>query len=218
MIVDDCVEVEEDMFGKKGSMEEFEQLRNALKRNDRFSDGENNRSEGADVANPGSDTPITVTPLPPQAAQASNPAPSGERTSIISIGSTWQGTLKIEGSVRVEGQLSGEIEARDTVCVAEGAEVNAKVRAAFVSIAGRFQGQVHCSERLEILPTGRVNAELMTKSFVVHEGAVLEGQVQMTDGKRPAASAEPPKPGDGAKPAPATPANGTPAKEPIKTG
>ena len=207
------------VFGKKGSMEEFEQMRNALKRNDRFSEAENNRTEGIEVANPGSDTPVTVTPLQPQPAnQASNAMPTGENTSIISVGSTWQGTLKIEGSVRVEGQLSGEIEARDTVNVAEGAEVNAKVRAAFVSIAGRFQGEVHCSERLEIMPTGRVNAELLTKSFVVHEGAVLEGQVQMTDGKRPAVRVEAPKSPETTKPTLAPTTNGASAKEPVKAG
>ena len=215
----ESVEVEVEVFGKKGSMEEFEQMRNALKRNDRFSEVENNRTEVNEVANPGSDTPVTVTPLQPQPAnQARNSIPTGENTSIISVGSTWQGTLKIEGSVRVEGQLSGEIEARDTVNVAEGAEVNAKVRAAFVSIAGRFQGEVHCSERLEIMPTGRVNAELMTKSFVVHEGAVLEGQVQMTDGKRPTAHAEGTKATETTKPASAPVANGSSVKEPVKAG
>jgi len=215
----ESVEVEVVVFGKKGSMEEFEQMRNALKRNDRFSEAENNRTEGIEVANPGSDTPVTVTPLQPQPAnQASNAMPTGENTSIISVGSTWQGTLKIEGSVRVEGQLSGEIEARDTVNVAEGAEVNAKVRAAFVSIAGRFQGEVHCSERLEIMPTGRVNAELLTKSFVVHEGAVLEGQVQMTDGKRPAVRVEAPKSPEATKPTSVPTTNGASAKEPVKAG
>lgn len=119
--------------------------------------------------------------------------PVDEQSSVCSQNANWQGTLKIEGSVRVNGQLSGEIEARDTVFVAESARVDAKVRANSVIIAGSFQGQVYCSERLEILPTGRVTGEVTTRSLVVHEGAFAEGQVHMTS-EAQAAAPEPAPP------------------------
>lgn len=174
------VEVEADVFGKKDSIQEFEAMRTALKRAERFGDEEGETEMRNDATANNYNTPSqVVSPARP----ANVPTPNTDRSSIVSIGSTWNGTLKIDGSVRVEGQLSGEIEARDTVWIAEGAEVDAKVRASVVSIAGRFQGQVDCSERLEITPTGRVKAELATKSLVVHEGAIVEGQIQMLDTK-----------------------------------
>lgn len=113
--------------------------------------------------------------------------PVDEQTSVCSQNANWQGTLKIEGSVRVNGQLSGEIEAKDTVFVAEAARVDAKVRANSVIIAGSFQGHVYCSERLEILSTGRLTGEVTTRSLVVHEGAIAEGQVHMTSAAQAAA-------------------------------
>ena len=75
-----------------------------------------------------------------------------------------------------------------------GAEVDAKVRAAYVVIAGSFQGQVECSERLEITPTGHFTGQLTTKSLVVHEGAFVDGQVRMSldkPGSEATASEEP---------------------------
>jgi cytoskeletal protein CcmA (bactofilin family) len=87
--------------------------------------------------------------------------------------------------VRIDGQLSGEIEASDAIYIAEEAVVAAQVEAAII-IAGRFEGQVRCRERLEVLASGRATAELTTSSLVVHEGAVIQGMVQMDEARRPA--------------------------------
>ena len=113
--------------------------------------------------------PVKVGPTAPE-----------ECSSVVSAGSTWQGTLNLDGSVRIDGQLTGDIDARETVHISEGAQVDAKVKAAFVVIAGAFQGQVECSERLELLPTSRTQGELSTKSLMIHEGAFIDGQIHMS--------------------------------------
>lgn len=110
-----------------------------------------------------------------------SPTPPENCASVISAGSAWQGSLKIDGSVRIEGRLSGEIETQETVHVMEGAQVDANVSAAFVVIAGTFQGQVDCSERLELMPKSRTKGELTTKLLTVHEGAFIDGQLHMQD-------------------------------------
>ncbi len=160
-------------------------MRQALKPAERFAarpDGEVTESPDAasraDVVSPTVDPPMH--PLADSLGQ-------DQATSILSTGSVWQGTLKIDGSVRIDGQMNGEIDAKDTVYVAEKATMNAKVRAAYVVIAGTFEGEVNCSERLQVMPSGRVKAELTTKSLTVFEGAVIEGQVRMTRNDLPTA-------------------------------
>jgi cytoskeletal protein CcmA (bactofilin family) len=118
------------------------------------------------------------------------------RSSVVSVGSSWQGNLKIDGSVRLEGEVTGEIDAKDTVFVAETAKVDAKVRAAQVIIAGSFEGEVFCSDRLQIMPTGRVKAELTTKLLTVFEGAIIEGVVRMNRESQPATAPTPSRPND----------------------
>jgi cytoskeletal protein CcmA (bactofilin family) len=110
-----------------------------------------------------------------------SPTPPENCASVISAGSAWQGSLKIDGSVRIEGRLSGDIETQETVHVMEGAQVDANVTAAFVVIAGTFQGAVDCSERLELMPKSRTKGELTTKLLTVHEGAFIDGQLRMQD-------------------------------------
>ncbi len=164
------------MFGKKDSIKEFEQMRQALKPAERYA--QKSESEGASSAE-GQDSLKTAT----SDSAMQLPALSvdiDDHSSVVSFGSCWQGNLKIDGSVRIDGQVSGEIDARETVFVAESAKVNAKIRAAKVVIAGDIEGEVNCTDRLEIMPTGRVRAELTTRSLTVFEGAYIEGQVHMT--------------------------------------
>lgn len=188
------------VFNRWDGIKEFERMRQALKSAERFA---------TPVAVSDVSPPTSLRAASPPAEIATNvqnnlekesreatmavsssvhavaQKPSEQFASIVSSGSTFQGSLKVDDSVRIEGQVTGEIEAHNTVYVAEGAQVDAKVRAAFVVIAGQFQGEVVCGERLEILPTGCVRALLTTKSLVVHEGAFIDGQIHMTN-ERPA--------------------------------
>ena len=195
------------LFGGKGKdgTKEFDEMRRALgsaeksKENDPVTQGSAGR--GGEAGQSGRPSASTASPDTPSANQAPSqapnqspkavPTPAENCSSVVSAGSTWQGTLKMEGSVRVEGHLSGEIEAGDTVHVAESARVDAKVQAAFVVIAGTFQGEVQCSERLELMPTSRINGELTTKSLMIHEGAFIDGQIHMSGSKPSAGQAKP---------------------------
>lgn len=98
---------------------------------------------------------------------------------VIASGSKWSGTLNIDDSVRIEGNLTGEVVAKGTVHIADGARVEAKIRAAFVVISGSFKGELRCDERLELMPKSRVEGEMITKLLNVHEGAVVDGSIQM---------------------------------------
>ena len=88
------------------------------------------------------------------------PKSADECSSIVSAGSKWQGNLNSDASVRIDGNVSGEVKSKDTIHISEGAKVDATVSANFIIIAGNFQGRVNCTERLELLPTSRVKGEL----------------------------------------------------------
>lgn len=189
------------MFGRKDPMKEFEQMRQALKPAERYasrSDADTETGDDPVLSQPDRSPEPMVSP--PAREPRSDPAEDHD-ASVVSIGSTWQGNLKVDGSVRIEGQMTGEIEAKGTVFVVEGAQVDAKVRAALVIIAGDFKGEVNCTERLEIRPTGRVKADMNTKALMIHEGAFIEGQIHMSRSEAPAGPH--PVPGDTqAKPLP----------------
>jgi cytoskeletal protein CcmA (bactofilin family) len=124
--------------------------------------------------------PMPMRPMAP--ATPAGPTPPDRCANVIASGAKWQGTLTVDDSVRIEGNFSGEIRSKGTVHVSEGAQVDAKVRAAFVVVSGNFRGEIRCEQRVDLMPRSRVTGEVITKVLSVHEGAILDGRVQMTAG------------------------------------
>ncbi len=118
------------------------------------------------------------------------PTPPDRCVDVIAAGSKWKGMLNIQDSVRIEGQLNGEVEAKGTIHISEGATVEAKLRAAFIIISGNFKGEVRCLEKLELMPRSKVQGDLETKALNVHEGATLDGTIRMTTDKAAAAASD----------------------------
>jgi cytoskeletal protein CcmA (bactofilin family) len=111
---------------------------------------------------------------------------------VIAVGAKWKGSLVIADSVRIDGQMSGDIDAKGTIHISEGAQVDAKIKATYIVICGSFKGEVRCSERLELLPKSKVQGEIVAKVLNVHEGAIVDGSIRMSADK--AAEGEPAKP------------------------
>lgn len=129
---------------------------------------------------PKTETPSVRPSMPAPPAAPSGPTPPDRCANVIASGAKWQGTLNVDDSVRIEGQFSGEIRAKGTVHVSEGAQVDAKIRALFVVVSGNVRGEIRCEQRVDLLPRSRINGQVITKVLSVHEGAVLDGSVQMT--------------------------------------
>ena len=111
--------------------------------------------------------------------------------SLIGEHTSFEGTLKTEGSVRLLGAVQGEIESKNTIIVEEKARVSARLTAAQVMVAGQVDGQIFCEGRVEIRPTGRVTGEINAGALIVQEGAYFEGNSKMatsTNNASPAAA------------------------------
>jgi cytoskeletal protein CcmA (bactofilin family) len=94
-------------------------------------------------------------------------------------GSRVEGKLTFEGSVRIDGQVEGEISAQDTVYIGENAEVTAQITANTVVVQGRVSGDITARKRIELKSPATVIGNVSTPSLVVHEGVVFEGHCTM---------------------------------------
>jgi cytoskeletal protein CcmA (bactofilin family) len=115
----------------------------------------------------------------PRASRGMN---EGEIESLIGEHTSFEGTLKTEGSVRLLGSIQGEIESKSTIIVEERARVSARLTAQQVMVAGQLDGQIYCEGRVEIRPTGRVTGEINAGALVVQEGAYFDGNSRMASG------------------------------------
>jgi cytoskeletal protein CcmA (bactofilin family) len=102
--------------------------------------------------------------------------------SLIGENTVFEGNLKATGAVRVLGSLQGEIESKGAVYVEERATVSARVTAAQVIVAGKIDGQISCTGKVEIRPTGRVTGEIQAGALIIQEGAFFDGNSKMNSG------------------------------------
>jgi cytoskeletal protein CcmA (bactofilin family) len=102
--------------------------------------------------------------------------------SLIGEHTSFEGTLKTEGAVRLLGSVQGEIESKSLIIVEEKAHVTARLTAAQITVAGQVDGQIYCQGRVEIRPTGRVTGEINAGALIVQEGAYFDGNSKMATG------------------------------------
>jgi cytoskeletal protein CcmA (bactofilin family) len=76
----------------------------------------------------------------------------------------------------VDGQVKGQISADGDVMLAPHSQVDADIRAQNVSVAGRFKGSLQAKGRAELNRGGRVEGTITSKTLVVEEGAIFQGQ------------------------------------------
>jgi cytoskeletal protein CcmA (bactofilin family) len=101
---------------------------------------------------------------------------------FLGKGTRVTGKLTFEGPVRIEGQVEGEITARDTLTIGEGADVKAQITGNSIVIHGRVTGDVKANKRLEIQAPGRLVGNITAPVLVIHEGVTFEGQCAMGAG------------------------------------
>ncbi|MDB4980326.1 MAG: hypothetical protein JWM82_1078 [Myxococcales bacterium] len=111
---------------------------------------------------------------------------SGEVTTLLGRGSEFEGKLSFEGTVRVDGKLSGEIFTDDTLIIGEGAEVNAEISVGSIIIEGTVHGNIHAKRSVEIHTPARVRGNISTPSLSIDKGVVFDGQCQMEQNGAPA--------------------------------
>jgi cytoskeletal protein CcmA (bactofilin family) len=105
--------------------------------------------------------------------------PSSEARAYLDQGCKISGRLEFEEAARIDGQIDGEIIARDGLLIGESAVVTAKIKASSIVVAGTVSGEIVASQRLEIHASAKVSGNLTTPKLIVHEGAAFEGYCAM---------------------------------------
>ena len=108
------------------------------------------------------------------------PTPSEEAVQAhLGKGSHIEGKLTFEGSVRLDGQIEGEIEAQETLIVGDSAVITAQITAGTVIVKGKVTGDIAARKRVELRAPGKLIGNITTPSLVIHEGVVFEGHCSM---------------------------------------
>ena len=116
---------------------------------------------------------------PPVAPARTNGAAASEGRAYLDRGSKITGKISFEGPARIDGEVDGEINAKDSLVIGESAAVTAHIRAASVSVAGKVSGDIIATQRIEIRPSAKVSGNITAPVLSIQEGALFEGHCSM---------------------------------------
>ena len=104
----------------------------------------------------------------------------GEIRAFLGEGTQFKGVLSFAGAVRVDGQLEGEIVGDEVLIIGEPGQVNAEIEVGTLVVSGQVQGNITARERVELLRPSRVSGTIRTPCLIVAEGALFNGNCEMT--------------------------------------
>jgi cytoskeletal protein CcmA (bactofilin family) len=94
---------------------------------------------------------------------------------VIGSSAVFEGELKTERVVRIDGKFVGNIEAAGIMIGAEG-QVIGNINTTVIMIGGYVKGNISAKESIEMLPKSRIEGDIITDLLTIVEGAYFEGK------------------------------------------
>jgi cytoskeletal protein CcmA (bactofilin family) len=106
--------------------------------------------------------------------------PQGDAT-LISKGVKIEGKLSCSGSIRLDGEVQGDISSQSSVIIGEDGSVNGQINAENITIGGKVTGTVKAKDKLVLNSKGNLKGDIFAKVLAVEAGAVFNGNSKMGD-------------------------------------
>ena len=104
----------------------------------------------------------------------------------LEVDASMTGTMAFKDPVnlQINGTFEGTLDTKGNLSIGERAQVKATIQGEAIIISGTASGRITASSRLELLSTARVTGKVSSPRVVMHDGAVLDGTLEML-GARP---------------------------------
>lgn len=119
-----------------------------------------------------------------------------DEATVISKGVKIEGKLSCSGSIRLDGEVKGDISSQSAVIIGENGKVNGQINAENITIGGQVTGTVKAKEKLVLDAKANLQGDVFTKIIAVESGAVFNGNCKMGDSGSFKSTTESSKPGD----------------------
>ena len=94
---------------------------------------------------------------------------------IIGKGSAISGNMKVNGFIRVDGDIDGSLETDGNVIVGENARIRGNLTAKSVIFGGIIKGNIKASESVKILSEAAVIGDVLSRKVQIDGSAIMHG-------------------------------------------
>ena len=106
-------------------------------------------------------------------------------TTYIAPSTKIVGAISGQGEYIFCGTVEGDCEIDGLLTLAQGGHWNGTLKATDIIISGSVEGDVIATQRVEISSTARITGSLSGSAIAVADGAVIEGEIQISKDDSP---------------------------------
>jgi cytoskeletal protein CcmA (bactofilin family) len=104
----------------------------------------------------------------------------GKIDSVIGKETAIKGDLNINGSMKVDGSIEGNIDIKESLFAGRGSFIKGKVTCHSAIVGGKIEGDIDAQELLEFQTGAQMFGDISCKGLIVQEGVFFEGNCRMS--------------------------------------
>ena len=103
----------------------------------------------------------------------------GALSTILAKGTKWNGTLKAESGVRIDGDYEGTLETGGTLVIGKDGTVRAEIKARDAIIGGKVVGNVTAANKIELQSGASLSGDVKCRGIIIDNDVFFEGHSKM---------------------------------------
>lgn len=111
--------------------------------------------------------------------QTGSPINRDELQMYLGQNSRLTGVLKVQGMMRIDGVVEGEIQGDDLMQVGKSGQIQATVNVAHIVSQGPLRGDIIANKKLELMAPATLEGHIDTPVFLLEEGVLVNGTLKM---------------------------------------
>lgn len=110
---------------------------------------------------------------------------SGEMSTLLAKDAEIHGTLKTQGSLRIDGRVKGDLICAKMVTIGTTGIVEGNIQADSIIVAGRVVGSLVAKQKVHLETTAELEGDLSAGKLSIQEGAKVRGHTTTDDNRVP---------------------------------
>lgn len=103
-----------------------------------------------------------------------------EIIAFLGRGTRFKGIITYSGTIRIDGDVEGEVISSGTLVVGEDATINADISIGTMISSGKIYGNVMARERIHLMHPALLHGSLKAPILVIDEGVRFNGNCEMS--------------------------------------
>ncbi|MBK6766264.1 MAG: polymer-forming cytoskeletal protein [bacterium] len=112
---------------------------------------------------------------------------SGEMSTLLAKDAEIHGTLRTQGSLRIDGRVVGDLFVGKSVTTGNSGSVEGNIQAESIVLAGRVKGSLVAKEKIHLEATAELDGNLSATRLSITEGARVRGHAATDEVRVPSA-------------------------------